>query len=81
MGGQQSLLEPDKLDELLGLSEWASRTADGTLGDLVVQPSSEVWDEVAAEPDLCTAAPLPALRPLLPVQGQAARRAKPTSWW
>ncbi|HEU5219488.1 MAG TPA: helicase C-terminal domain-containing protein [Gemmatimonadales bacterium] len=53
MGAQQSLLEPEKLGELLGLSEWASRTADGTLGDLVVQPSSEVWDEVAAEPDLC----------------------------
>lgn len=54
VAGQQSLLEPEKLEELLGLSEWASRTADGTLGDLVVQPSSEVWDEVAAEPDLCT---------------------------
>jgi len=53
MAGQQSLLEPEKLHELLGLSEWAARTADGTLGDLVVQPSSEVWDEVAAEPDLC----------------------------
>jgi len=52
--GQQSLLEPEKLQELLGLSEWASRTADGTLGDLAVQPSSEVWDEVAAEPDLCS---------------------------
>jgi ATP-dependent DNA helicase DinG len=54
VAGQQSLLEPEKLQELLGLSEWASRTADGTLGDLAVQPSSEVWDEVAAEPDLCT---------------------------
>lgn len=54
VAGQQSLLEPEKLQELLGLSEWASRTADGTLGDLAVQPSSEVWDEVAAEPDLCS---------------------------
>lgn len=53
MGAQQSLLEQDKLQELLGLSEWAARTADGTLGDLVVPPSPEVWDEVAAEPDLC----------------------------
>ncbi len=50
---QQSLFEPDKQDELVGLAEWASRTADGTLGDLAVPPSSEVWDEVAAEPDLC----------------------------
>lgn len=54
LAGQQSLLEPDKHEELLGLSEWATRTADGTLGDLAVQPSSEVWDEVAAEPDLCS---------------------------
>ncbi|HEX7025240.1 MAG TPA: hypothetical protein VF187_10530, partial [Gemmatimonadales bacterium] len=53
MGAQHSLLEPDKLQELLSLSEWASRTADGTLGDLAVPPSGEVWDEVAAEPDLC----------------------------
>jgi ATP-dependent DNA helicase DinG len=53
MGAQQSLLEPDKLQELLGLSEWAARTADGTLGDLIAPPSPEVWDEVAAEPDLC----------------------------
>src|ERR1043165_1761361 len=50
---QQSLFEPDKQEELVGLAEWAGRTADGTLGDLAVQPSSEVWDEVAAEPDLC----------------------------
>ena len=53
MGAQQSLLEPEKLQELLGLSEWAARTADGTLGDLIAPPSPEVWDEVAAEPDLC----------------------------
>ena len=50
---QQSLFEPDKQEELVGLSEWAGRTADGTLGDLAVPPSAEVWDEVAAEPDLC----------------------------
>jgi len=50
---QQSLFEPDKQDELVGLAEWAGRTADGTLGDLTVPPSPEVWDEVAAEPDLC----------------------------
>lgn len=54
LAGQQSLLEPEKHQELIGLAEWASRTADGTLGDLTVTPSHEVWDEVAAEPDLCT---------------------------
>ena len=53
-GAQQSLLEPDKQDELVTLAEWASRTADGTLSDLPVQPTSEVWDEISAESDLCT---------------------------
>ncbi len=53
-GAQQSLLEPEKQDELVSLAEWASRTADGTLSDLPVQPTSEVWDEISAESDLCT---------------------------
>ena len=33
---------------------WAATTRDGSLSDLALQPRSEVWDEVAAEPDLCT---------------------------
>ncbi|MBM4187228.1 MAG: helicase [Gemmatimonadetes bacterium] len=51
--GQQSLLEEGRIGELMAVAEWAGRTADGTLGDLATPPSSEVWDEVAAEPDLC----------------------------
>jgi ATP-dependent DNA helicase DinG len=54
VGAQRTLLEVDKLDELLGLAEWSSHTADGTLSDLPLTPSPEVWDEVSAEPDLCT---------------------------
>ena len=54
VSAQRTLLEQDKLDELLGIAEWAGHTADGTLSDLPVAPSSEVWDEVSAEPDLCT---------------------------
>jgi len=50
---QRSLLEPDQYDELEALAAWAARTADGTLADLPVMPSPEVWDEVSAEPDLC----------------------------
>jgi len=50
---QRTLLEQDKLDELLSIAEWAGHTADGTLSDLPVSPSAEVWDEVSAEPDLC----------------------------
>jgi ATP-dependent DNA helicase DinG len=53
VGSQRTLLEQDKLDELIGLSEWAGRTADGTLSDLPVTPTPEVWDEVSAEADLC----------------------------
>jgi ATP-dependent DNA helicase DinG len=54
VSSQRTLLEQDKLDELLGIAEWAGHTADGTLSDLPVSPTAEVWDEVSAEPDLCT---------------------------
>ncbi|HEY8196039.1 MAG TPA: JAB domain-containing protein, partial [Gemmatimonadales bacterium] len=54
VSAQRTLLEQDKLDELIGIAEWAGHTADGTLSDLPVTPSTEVWDEVSAEPDLCT---------------------------
>ena len=54
VGSQRTLLEQDKVDELLGIGEWAGHTADGTLSDLPVMPSPEVWDEVSAEPDLCS---------------------------
>ena len=54
VASQRTLLEQDKLDELIGIAEWAGHTADGTLSDLPVTPSAEVWDEVSAEADLCT---------------------------
>ena len=53
VSAQRTLLEQEKLDELIGIAEWSGHTADGTLSDLPVTPSSEVWDEVSAEPDLC----------------------------
>ncbi len=53
VAGQRSLLEPDKYDELQSIAVWAGRTSDGTLADLGVTPSPEVWDEVSAESDLC----------------------------
>ncbi|HET9466645.1 MAG TPA: helicase C-terminal domain-containing protein, partial [Gemmatimonadales bacterium] len=53
VSGQRTLLEQEKLDELIGIAEWSGHTSDGTLSDLPVTPSSEVWDEVSAEPDLC----------------------------
>ena len=54
VGAQRTLLEEDRLSELLDIGAWAAKTSDGTLSDLPVSPSSEVWDEVSAEPDLCT---------------------------
>ena len=51
--GQSSLLEADRRSELEALAAWAARTGDGSLSDLADQPSAEVWDEVAAESDLC----------------------------
>lgn len=54
VAAQRTLLEQDKLEELYDIAEWAGRTPDGTLSDLPVQPTPEVWDEVSAEPDLCT---------------------------
>lgn len=53
VGAQRSLFEPDKYDELQSIFQWASRTEDGTLADLGVTPSGEIWDEVSAESDLC----------------------------
>ncbi|HEU5304886.1 MAG TPA: helicase C-terminal domain-containing protein [Gemmatimonadales bacterium] len=54
VSAQRTLLEQEKLDELLAIAEWAGHTADGSLSDLPVLPSGEVWDEVSAEADLCT---------------------------
>ncbi len=51
--GQGSLLEDEKTDELETLKTWSDHTEDGSLADLIVQPSSEVWDEVCAEADIC----------------------------
>jgi len=53
-GGQGSLLEEGRAGELDTLMEWAAVTTDGSLADLVDPPSPEVWDEIKAEPDLCT---------------------------
>ena len=52
--GQGSLLEEGREAQLAAIAEWAEHTVDGSLADLTMQPSMEVWDEVAAEADLCT---------------------------
>ncbi len=52
-GSGASLFEDGMQEELDMLVQWAERTSDGSLSDLPVAPRPEVWDEIAAEPDLC----------------------------
>ncbi len=40
-----------ELDTIIG---WTKHTGDGTVADLATPPRPDVWDEVAAEPDLCS---------------------------
>jgi ATP-dependent DNA helicase DinG len=54
LGSGLSLFEEGTEADLDALAAWAKRTSDGSLSDLPSQPKTEVWDEVAAEPDLCT---------------------------
>jgi len=53
-GAHATLFPGEGEERLAELIEWAGKTRDGSLSDLAVQPGDEVWDEVAAEPDLCT---------------------------
>jgi ATP-dependent DNA helicase DinG len=48
-----ALFEESLATDLTTLQEWSKRTTDGSRADLPVEPRPEVWDEVAAEPDLC----------------------------
>ncbi|HEY5087039.1 MAG TPA: helicase C-terminal domain-containing protein, partial [Gemmatimonadaceae bacterium] len=56
---QATLLGPTLVDDDAGealeeIRAWSETTEDGSLSDLGSPPRGEVWDEVAAEPDLCT---------------------------
>ncbi|HVT38551.1 MAG TPA: helicase C-terminal domain-containing protein [Gemmatimonadaceae bacterium] len=50
----ETLLDAGAADELYAVASWAARTRDGSLADLPIAPRPAVWDEVAAEADLCT---------------------------
>lgn len=47
------LFEDDRSKELEALVEWIRTTEDGSLSDLPVMPSDEVWEEVRSDPDIC----------------------------
>jgi ATP-dependent DNA helicase DinG len=48
-----ALFEDGMATEIDAIHAWSERTTDGSTSDLPVPPRPEVWDEVAAEPDLC----------------------------
>lgn len=49
-----TLFEDGAGAQLDALEAWAQRTTDGSTADLPSPPRPDVWDEVAAEADLCT---------------------------
>jgi ATP-dependent DNA helicase DinG len=53
-GSASSLFDDGAAGEFDAIDRWAARTADGSLADLPTPPRPDVWDEVAAEADLCT---------------------------
>jgi len=61
--GTVSLLEPGFAGELDAIAAWAGKTDDGSLADLPVEPQPAVWDEVAAEGDLCGRTQCPHFEP------------------
>jgi ATP-dependent DNA helicase DinG len=54
---QAKLIGPSLLDDNASgidtIDSWSRTTSDGSVSDLPYPPVTEVWDEVAAEPDLC----------------------------
>lgn len=51
--GAGALFDAEQQRELTALAAWAAETSDGSLADAPMAPRPVVWDEVAAEPDLC----------------------------
>src|SRR2546423_4646025 len=41
-------------NELETIAEWASRTKDGSLSDLQMQPDPTIWSQICSEPHICT---------------------------
>jgi ATP-dependent DNA helicase DinG len=45
--------EPQELEQLRLLAQWASQTTEGSLQDLSFRPLGNVWDEVVSDGDHC----------------------------
>src|SRR5205814_1696207 len=41
-------------NELTRIAEWASKTRDGSLSDLAIEPDPKVWTQVCSEAHICT---------------------------
>ena len=70
MKGRQNYLCPRRLEralqnskelftgpeenELLRIADWASKTRDGTLSDISIEPEPKVWTQVCSEAHICT---------------------------
>lgn len=48
-----SLLPDDRSEEMASLMEWLKHTGDGSLSDLSVRPTNDLWEEVRSETDAC----------------------------
>jgi hypothetical protein len=57
--GAGSLIEDEKQQELSAIVQWLDTTQDGSLSDLPIRPSGEVWDEVQSDSDVCLRARCP----------------------
>ncbi|GMR13207.1 MAG: ATP-dependent DNA helicase DinG [Gemmatimonadota bacterium] len=53
------LFEEDRSKELDAILEWTASTEDGSLADLTFVPSSETWEEVRSDADICLRARCP----------------------
>ncbi len=52
-GAGAALFDESGAGDIEQIAAWSERTRDGSLADLPTPPRPDVWDEVAAEPDLC----------------------------
>ncbi len=48
-----ALFEDDRSAELDALVEWSRSTSDGSRSDLAAAPSSQVWEEIRSDGDIC----------------------------